>query len=55
MAEHHRDEGKDLGWFRLIAQITSLISRQGRYQICAALMVGARRGPDGRIYATDYF
>ena len=48
-------KGKDLGWFPFDCPDNLIDQPSGRYQICAALMVGARRGPDGRIYATDYF
>ena len=48
-------KGKDLAWFTFDCPDNLIDHPSGRYQVCAALMVGARRGPDGRIYATDYF
>ncbi|MBT6488733.1 MAG: hypothetical protein HOK97_03160, partial [Deltaproteobacteria bacterium] len=48
-------KGKELDWFSFDCPDNVIDQPSGRYQVCAALMVGARRGPDDRVYATDYF
>ena len=48
-------KGADPGWFGFDCPSNQIDQPSGRFQVCAALMLGARRGPDDRIYVTDYF